>query len=153
MVFLSLTNKACQGFTGSPSESVVRDVSLTVSDWGRWRLHPLHSCYLGLRGLPSLHGPPAATLPGLAWFSSGYEVSNRGQWACALRAPPNPAPGVLIPQVGACTDLNAHVPTAFNLAPLDRAFAAVTVTCCAQQAPSAHARCKGRWRAGAKDWF
>ena len=30
-------------------------------------MHPLHSCYLGLRGLPSLHGPPAATLPGLAW--------------------------------------------------------------------------------------
>ncbi len=52
---------------GSPSESVVRDVSLTVSDWGRWRLHPVHSCYLGLRGLPSLHGPPTATLPGLAW--------------------------------------------------------------------------------------
>jgi len=49
------------------SQSVVRDVSLTVSDWGRWRLHILHSCYLGLRGLPSLHGTPTATLPGLAW--------------------------------------------------------------------------------------
>ncbi len=77
------------------------------------------------------------TLPGLAWFFSGYEVSNRGQWACALRAPPNHAPGLLIPQVGACTNLNAHVPTAFNLAPLDRALAAVYVRCAAQQAPSA----------------
>ncbi len=92
--------------------------NLTVSDWGRWRLHPPHSCYLGLRGLPSLHRPPRATLIWLAWLSSGHEVSSRGQWAATMRAPPDPAPRVLIPQIGACTNLNVHVPTAFNLAPL-----------------------------------
>ncbi len=92
--------------------------NLIVSDWGRWRLPPLNSCYLGLRGLPSLHGPPGATLIRLAWLSSGHEVSSRGQWAATIGAPPDPAPRVLIPQIGACTNLNVHVPMAFNLAPL-----------------------------------
>ena len=79
-----------------------------------------------------------------AWFFSRYEASNRGQWACALRAPPNHAPGVLIPQVRACTNLNTHVPTAFNLAPLDRALAAVYVRCSPQGAHSALPMAEGK---------
>ena len=56
----------------------------------------------------------AARRHGQRW----HEVSSREQWAATMRAPPDPAPRVLIPPIGACTNLNVHVPTAFNLAPL-----------------------------------
>ncbi len=64
-------------------KSVVQNVSLTVSDWGRKSMNILHPCYLGLRGLPSLHGTPAAThragartnLPDLRFAVSGLWLS------------------------------------------------------------------------------
>ncbi len=68
----------CQWKVGSVSKSVVRDVSLTVSDWGRKSMNILHPCYLGLQGLASLHGIPVATMPGLAWLSSGSESPAAG---------------------------------------------------------------------------
>ncbi len=54
----------------------------------------------------------------LNFSSSANELSCRGQSASALRAPPDPAPRLLTPQVGACTNLNVQVPAALSLTPL-----------------------------------
>jgi len=108
-----------------------------LQPWAMGRYHegPTRSCPKGAYSLDrGLHQPsPRST--GIPQLGEAMNVLTLPQRAFRAR------------KLVCATGLTFTCPRLSTSHPSDRALVAVYLWCCAQQAPSAHARCKGSWRA------